>query len=257
MTAHKKSAGVVASSATPAVDSERLRQLAEDLGRALESGDHQAAEQAINALADSRQERFVTELARCVRNLHGALHNFQFDGRLAQLSSEIPDAKDRLNYVITLTEQAADRSLTVVEAGMPVVEDLKRQASDLATWLESDVPCDLLRSAELEFVHFAGAAAERLGQGLNEVLMAQEFQDLTGQVIRRVIELVQEVEDGLVQIIKATQPALAAAAGDPGDAQARMMRGEGPQVPDAQGRTKGDVYNSQDEVDDLLASLGF
>jgi chemotaxis protein CheZ len=109
------------------------------------------------------------------------------------------------------------------------------------------------RSLASNLSGFLGQVESDSGQlqgRLSEVLMAQGFQDLTGQIIRKVISLVQDVEDKLVQIIRLSRGRIPEAASGPD--QVKVVGG--PVVP---GVDQGDVVQGQDEVDDLLSSLGF
>jgi len=231
---------------------------ARELVRCLEAGDVGGADALVSQLTHLQEKALFQELGRLTRELHEAINGFLLDERLQQLARhEIPDATERLRYVISMTEQSANTTLNAVEASIPVVETLEQQAGRLSgEWQR-------FRNRELavqEFRRLADQLGLFLGQvasdsselhgRLSEVLMAQGFQDLTGQIIRKVIHLVQDVEDKLVQIIRLSGERLP-------NLERKVepvLRGPGPALP---GLDTADVVQGQDEVDDLLSSLGF
>jgi len=230
----------------------------------LEAGNAAAAEHAIDELGRIREQSLFRELGKMTRQLHDSLTSFALDSRMQSLAeSDIPDAKARLNHVITMTEDSANRTLTAVESTLPIAEQLQNSANDLHEQWErfrnKDMNVDEFRSMSKEIDAFLSVTRDNAGRihgNLSEVMMAQGFQDLTGQIIRRVINLVQEVEDNLVELIRLSG-SVETEAGDKATAQQKneLMQGVGPQVPGV-GDTSGSV-SGQDEVDDLLSSLGF
>jgi chemotaxis protein CheZ len=233
----------------------------------LEAGDLGAAEQLIEKLCRNREQNLFRELGKMTRQLHDSLTSFALDSRIQSIAeSDIPDAKARLNHVITMTEESANRTLTAVEGTLPIALQLRGSADNLHEQWErfrnKDMNIDEFRCMTREIDAFLSTTRDNAGRihdNLSDVMMAQGFQDLTGQIIRRVINLVQEVEDNLVELIRLSGGE-APAAGDNGAArQSRpednLMLGVGPQVPGT-GDTNGSL-SGQDEVDDLLSSLGF
>jgi len=233
----------------------------------LEAGNTNAAENLIDELGRMREQNLFRELGKMTRQLHDALNSFAVDSRMVSLAeSDIPDAKARLNHVITMTEESANRTLTAVEGTLPIAEQLQEQANTLhekwGRFCNKGMRVEEFRDMSKEIDGFLGITKGHAGQihsNLSEVMMAQGFQDLTGQIIRRVITLVQEVEDNLVELIrlsggarverrdKATEDA----------PECDLMRGVGPQVPGVDATGAGGSVSGQDEVDDLLSSLGF
>lgn len=234
----------------------------------LESGNGAAAEKLIEELGRIREQSLFRELGKMTRQLHDSLTSFALDSRMQALAeSDIPDAKARLNHVIAMTERSANRTLTAVEGTLPIAEQLQASADDLhAKWerfRNKDMNVDEFRSMSREIDDFLGATCEHAGQihsNLSEVMMAQDFQDLTGQIIRRVINLVQEVEDNLVELIRLSGGLESEGAAERGARKGKsddeqIMQGLGPQVPGVS--ETGATVSGQDEVDDLLSSLGF
>ena len=245
------------------IDNDALLEQARALVTLLESGNHTGAEQAIDELGRIREQSLFRELGKMTRQLHDSLTSFALDARMQSLAeSDIPDAKARLNHVITMTEDSANRTLTAVEGTLPIAEQLQNSANDLhGKWerfLNKDMNVDEFRRMSKEIDSFLTATRDDAGRihgNLSEVMMAQDFQDLTGQIIRRVINLVQEVEDNLVELIRLSGSVELETVERTVKPNSDLMQGIGPQVPgvaDASGSV-----SDQDEVDDLLSSLGF
>ncbi len=246
------------------LNDESLLGQARSLVAELEAGNVAAAEHAIDELGRIREQSLFRELGKMTRQLHDSLTSFALDSRMQSLAeSDIPDAKARLNHVIAMTEDSANRTLTAVESTLPIAEQLQNSADDLHQQWErfrnKDMSVAEFRSMSKEIDAFLSVTRDNAGRihgNLSEVMMAQGFQDLTGQIIRRVINLVQEVEDNLVELIRLSGSVETEAADKTAAQQNNeLMQGVGPQVPGV-GDTTGSV-SGQDEVDDLLSSLGF
>jgi chemotaxis protein CheZ len=162
---------------------------------------------------------------------------------------------ERLNYVISMTEQAARKTLTAIEESIPLNDAVGDHALNLQKEWERFTRREMepqeFRALSRKLNEYLGEvqdSTKKVHANLMDVLMAQEFQDLTGQVINRVIRLVQDVENSLVGLIKFSSQS--------GHAPAPADKGvlEGPQVNAA---SRSDVVANQDDVDDLLSSLGF
>ncbi len=229
------------------------------LAQTIEAGDSTEAARLLDELTSLREKTLFQELGRLTREFHEALQSFRLDSRIATLTSqEFPDARERLNYVVSMTAQSANRTMTAVEESMPICESLEEQASTLkAEWgrftqrkMSPDEFRDLSRRLG-EFLDSVNGDAPRLRANLQEVLMAQDFQDLTGQIIHRVVQLVDEVESNLVDLVRISGQGLVAER--PEEKKEDRIAASGPPVP---GVDTGTVAG-QDEVDDLLSSLGF
>ncbi len=229
------------------------------LVHALEGRRSAEADRILDDLTRLRERELFQELGKLTRSLHEALNSFRFDSKIVTLTErDIPDARERLRYVVSKTEQAANRTLKAVEESIPLARRLETQAREHKELWERFMRREMQVS---EFRRMARTLGEFLNQvignaaslhgSLSEVMIAQDYQDLTGQVIHRVINLVQEIEASLVELIRVAGGRLQAA--EP-EAPRSKTACEGPQI-NAQGRR--DVVSSQDEVDSLLASLGF
>lgn len=238
--------------------------LAKQLVTRLESGANDDAETLIAQLAGFRDSVLFNEIGRLTRELHNAIKEFVVEAQINEIAqNEMPDAAERLRYVITMTEQAANTTLNAVETALPISDTLNQDAKRLAAQWQKfkhrELTVDDFRvlSDDIgQFLQAAEGSSQTLHQLLEEVLMAQGFQDLTGQVIRKVIDLVTDVEVKLVELIRMTGTgAKAETEGESGRKRGRgaSMAG-GPAVP---GVDEGDRVQGQDGVDDLLSSLGF
>lgn len=203
--------------------------------------------------------RFIGVLTR---QLHDALNELGYADQLRGTVNSLPDAKSRLSYISRLTGEAAEKVLTRVDLAKTVHDSVAKETQRIATLIVKD-PVKAVACGELmNYVDFVNKSNEAIDQHLTEIMMAQDFHDLTGQVIARVVSLATTIEDQLVQLLIQTAPPAVAvmASGDIEAAQAASWHSAetenlaGPVV-DAEGRS--DVVTDQSQVDDLLASLGF
>jgi len=242
-------------------------ELARQLVSQLEEGDEQAANATVDDLTRMRESEMFQQIGRLTRDLHDSLNSFQIDTRISTLAEEeIPDARDRLRYVVSMTDQAATRTLNAVEECIPLCDELQDNVSEIdrewQRFLRRELSADEFRSLSRAIrSHLANSGDElvKLKTNLNEILMAQDFQDLTGQIIHRVIGLVEEVEGNLVELIRISGSSQAASESREGkqaseEEQRSGIEAQGPQVP---GVDADEAVSGQDEVDELLSSLGF
>jgi chemotaxis protein CheZ len=238
-------------------DNKTRLEMAQALVECLQAGNEAEADQLIDSLAKGcKQDELFVEVGRLTRELHEAINGFLLDAKISDMTTvEIPDAKERLNYVITMTQQSADRTLNEVEKCLPMVEVLERESKQLSDeWCKLRkrmLSKDEFKDLSDRLIHFLEQTQKDsalLHASLSEVLMAQDFQDLTGQIIRKVIALVQDVEQKLVKLVRITGNRL-----DDGKKEKKEELA-GPAIP---GLDQGDQVTSQDDVDDLLSSLGF
>jgi chemotaxis protein CheZ len=232
---------------------------ARDLVATMERGDETGAKDVIDDLTNIRESDLYQEMGKLTRELHDAITAFGMDEQINKLAEmEIPNARQRLRHVIEMTDQAANRTLEAVENSLPICEAMGSRSRELHTEWNRFTKRDMNLT---EFVHLAKRLddffatntgdADKLRDSLNNVLMAQDFQDLTSQIIKKVITLVEEVESNLVALVKLTS-------GKNTKTNAAQQQSSeilaGPVVPGV--NDKG-VVSGQDEVDDLLSSLGF
>ncbi|MGA2552844.1 MAG: protein phosphatase CheZ [Burkholderiaceae bacterium] len=198
-------------------------------------------------------EELFDRVGRLTRCLHDALAELGYDKAMAKVVGALPDARDRLTYISTLTQDAAERALEAVESAMPLQEEIASAARSLSEkW-------DAVFEGKLEVSEFRGLALatrsllkelpERTDQTqkkLLDIMMAQDFHDLTGQVIKKIVDLAHMVETELVDVLIAAHP-------EDRHAHEELVL-NGPVIR-AEGRT--DVVTNQAQVDELLGQLGF
>ena len=228
----------------------------------LEAGDNESATQLLESSSMKDSVELFIEVGKLTRQLHDSMNNFHLDERIANMANEdIPDAQTRLIYVIEQTEEAANKTMDAVDECMPIAEKINTGIGNiLPKWkklMTRQLQLGEFKSLCYEmdgFLEESSTDSARLNELLTEVLMAQGYQDLTGQVIRRVIELVKEVEDSLVEMLTMFGPPEVDEKSNKSVKQSDKVKAEGPII-DAEQRD--DVVSDQDDVDDLLSSLGF
>lgn len=211
-------------------------------------------EQPLQPPERAAQEEMLARVGQMTRMLHDNLRGLGFDQLIAKAAHDIPDARDRLDYVARMTEQAAQRVLTATENAMPMQDNIEAGAVNLTNdWQAtlqapfSEQQYRLVAERTLTYLEETRSHATSSRQQLLDIMMAQDFQDLTGQVIKKVTELAQGIEEQLVQLLVDYTPA---------DSRRETGSGllNGPQInPTA----SADVVSNQGQVDDLLESLGF
>lgn len=199
------------------------------------------AQWAEAAAEEARSAAMFNRVGQITRQLHDALQELGYADRLKDTAGELPDAKSRLNYIAKLTGEAAEKVLNSVDAA----KVKQNEVVQISRLLESLFPAKPALAEQLFRLRVCG---EQTDQHLTDIMMAQDFHDLTGQVISRVVKLAAAIEDQLLQLLVDVAPApVHQAKSDPMDLSGPVVN------PD--GRT--DVAASQQDVDDLLASLGF
>jgi chemotaxis protein CheZ len=206
---------------------------------------------AAAASGEVEDKPMFERLGGIVRLLHDSLRELGYDKALNEASSQIVDAQDRLEYVATLTEQAANKVLNTLDDGMPAQDVLQKQARVMETrW--NDLFAGKLGIEEFKVLagdskSFASAvseATEAEKARLLDIMMAQDFQDITGQLIKKVVAITKTVEKELADLLRDNAPP---------PLREKLLAKEplmvGPSVPS--------VALDQDNVDDLLADLGF
>ncbi|GLS89446.1 protein phosphatase CheZ [Psychromonas marina] len=230
----------------------------------LEANEIIAANEIVEQASDiSISEGQVFEkVGELTRELHDALVSFQNDTRLIDMAGhDIPDAKLRLNYVIEMTDKAANKTMDAVDNCLPIADKLIADLDAVKPSWQGLMNRELALGDFKKLCHQidglieeSSSSAINLRTSLTDILMAQDFQDLTGQMIRRVIDLVQEIELKLVGILTVCSSEENAEIKKETACIDNNIKAEGPII-DAESRD--DVVNGQDDVDDLLSSLGF
>ena len=198
-------------------------------------------------------EQLVNRIGHLTRQMREGMRELGLDKGIARAAEAIPDARDRLSYVAQMTERAAERALNAIDVAQPIQEDLSRQAVQLGkrwdVWFESPLELDDARDLVKDTRGYLAEAPRQTSATnaqLMEIMMAQDFQDLTGQVIKKMMDVIQDMETQLLQLLIDNAPP-----------EKRQEAGQGllngPQIK----LGNADAVDGQGQVDDLLASLGF
>ena len=193
----------------------------------------------------------VQRIARLTRMLRESMRELGLDYAIKEAAQSIPDARDRLRYVGRMTEQAANRVLTAVEHAQPLQDELTADAKSLQErWARLDQGHDVEAQADViadtrQFILDIPNKTQQTQENLLEIIMAQDFQDLTGQVLQGMLNVIGTLETELVQVFMDSVPAEKREEAD------SLLNG--PVI----GNKSDNVVSDQDEVDDLLSSLGF
>lgn len=178
------------------------------------------------------------QLGQITRQLHETLDQFGFMPRLQHSALGLPEARDRLSYIASKTGEAADKVLTAVELAKQDRARITAAARQVAQ--ANAASSGAAQPAIQAYVDEVDAAAARIDAHLTDIMVAQDFHDLTGQMVAKIVDLAIELEDGLLQLLLRAAPT-----------EAGVSR------PAADASRHGDVAGSQREVDELLATLGF
>ena len=213
-----------------------------------------AAAAATPAEAGSGDEVVYNKLGHLARNLHDSLRGLGYDKLLEDTARQMPDARQRLTYIAEMTEQAASKVLNAADIAKPVQDEMIAVSNVMSQrWdkmFANQLSVDEFKALAADTRTFFKQAPQRLqitNDQLMAIVMAQDFQDLTGQVIKKVVEMAQDMETQLVSVLIEAMP-------DERRAETPEGLMNGPVI-NAQGRS--DVVTSQSQVDDLLESLGF
>jgi len=186
------------------------------------------------------------QLGLITRQLHDTLTHLGVMPKLQVAADGLPDARSRLNYIAKKTSEAAEKVLNSVDHAKADHAHIASETRRIAAAIVKDPVKAVASGSVMNFVGDVEAATARIDQHLTDIMLAQDFHDLTGQVVAKVVSLAAELEDSLVKLLVQAAP--------PEQAQKVEAALQGPVV-NHDGRT--DVVKNQSEVDDLLASLGF
>ena len=187
------------------------------------------------------------QIGTITRLLHDTLQQLGVMPMLQHAADGIPDARSRLSYIATKTAEAADKVLTSVDQAKAEHVSISAQTRSLAAALAADPVRAVASGAVLNFVNEVEARTQRIDAHLTDIMMAQDFHDLTGQVVAKVVALANDLEASLVKLLVQVVP--------PEQRERVDLAVLNGPVVDPEGRT--DVLSNQGEVDELLASLGF
>ncbi|POZ62334.1 protein phosphatase CheZ [Chromobacterium alticapitis] len=240
-------------------DSPELEALFESISRQHQQEEEVAAapvaEQMMAAPgAEPTPTTMYEQIGQLTRKMHDALRDLGYDKSLEKVAEAIPDAKDRLSYIASLTESSAERVLNATDIAKPFQDALENQANALSErWeklyanLLSVEEFKMLAAETRQYLKEVPSQTQATNTQLLEIVMAQDFQDLTGQVIKKMMGMVKILETELVHFLIEFSPD-----NKKGELNSSLLNG-----PVINPEGKADVVTSQQQVDDLLESLGF
>jgi chemotaxis protein CheZ len=189
------------------------------------------------------------------RQLHDSMRGLGLTDKLKELAGELPDAKSRLSYIARLTGDAADKVLNRVDLAKAQQDYIAAETRRIGALIVKDPVAAVAKGDVMNFISDVEASTKEVDGHLTEIMMAQDFHDLTGQVIAKVVTLAANIEEQLIQLLLQTAPTETVAkpvAPEPVIEYKPSLNG-----PAVDAATNPDVVKGQSEVDDLLASLGF
>ena len=212
-----------------------------------------AHENASGETVPDSAEQLINRIGQLTRQMRESIRELGLDKGIAKAAQAIPDARDRLGYIAQMTERAAERALNAIDVAQPIQDGLASQAKALTrrwdAWFAHPVELDAARELVLDNRAYLASVPQQVSATnaqLMEIMMAQDFQDLTGQVIKKMMHVIQDVDTQLLQLLIDNAPPEKRH-----DASHGLLHG--PQTAAGQ----PDAVDGPDQVDDLLASLGF
>ncbi|MGZ3253470.1 MAG: protein phosphatase CheZ [Burkholderiaceae bacterium] len=206
-----------------------------------------APDSAAEPSQENSNKPIFDRLGGIVRLMHDSLRELGYDRALSDAATQITDAQDRLEYIATLTEQAANKVLNTIDEGMPAQDTLAKSAKDMdSRWtqlFEGDMSLEDFKKLATDSKQFSNTVIESTETEkarLLAIMMAQDFQDITGQLIKKIVMITQKVESELAQILRDNAPP-------------ELVKEKPHEL--MQGPTASALV--QDDVDSLLEGLGF
>lgn len=204
------------------------------------------------SVGDSAEE-LVNRIGHLTRQMRESIRELGLDKSIVKLAEAIPNGRDRLGYIAQMTERAAERALNAIDVAQPIQDGLAKQARDLTqrwdAWFANPVELDQARELVLDNRNYLSMVPQQVSATntqLMEIVMAQDFQDLTGQVIKKMMHMIKDMDTQLLQLLIDNAPLEKRQ-----EASNSLLHG--PQT--TPGQT--DAVDDQEQVDDLLDSLGF
>lgn len=241
---------------------EMLSQKLDKLSELVENDDLASVKGLIEEMKADRDEALYSEVASLTKAVHVSAHRFHCDADKQESEmqpNELHDASDRLEYIVDMTSKAANTTIDLVDKTVPCANNMRSQAQLLgAEWerlRRKEMSPEEFRAFSAQMTQFFQTLqtdADAIHQNLSDIVVAQEYQDLTGQVINNVGSTIGSIENDFAELERlATHVDSITGTEHEFEEKKTDMKGEGPQIKAAE-----DVVSGQDDVDDLLASLG-
>lgn len=191
------------------------------------------------------EEEQVAKIGRAAARLHRLLKELGHTKGLQQSASTMPDARERLSFIDKTMHEASERTISAVESSLPLTSSTRKSCSDMAEQLSNaeDLAHHALVQQTVSRLGEIAASGETLHHNLMQIMEAQEFRDVAGQMVNKILDAAEEIEKILLDILREYAP----------DTDDSLISKEGL----TSGPSIKNGLNGQDEVDDLLASMGF
>lgn len=206
---------------------------------------------AISTKTEAPMHDVHQRIGQLTRQLHDSLNGLGLTEQLKDSVEELPDAKSRLTYIARLTGDAAEKVLNSVDQAKSLHDEIAMETRRIAELIVKDPVAAVAKGHVMNFVTHVEQSSKAIDKHLTEIMMAQDFHDLTGQVIARVVSLTSTIEEQLVQLLIETAPAVSTKTTPVAERQHALS---GPAISP---ENNPDIVTNQSQVDDLLASLGF
>ncbi|MDF1763670.1 MAG: protein phosphatase CheZ [Oleibacter sp.] len=245
--------------------SAEMKTLAENLLSELDKGDVKSALALVNTLNSVRDQTLFNEIGKLTRALHDSIRNIDIDGE--NTSSDLDYTRNKLTYVLEMTGKSANTTLDLADASVPLVNEISESSNELSKrwqqFLRRELSPDDFRELTRDIGHYLDNTAvhsNELRDKISQIVLAQDFQDLTGQIIHKVADLIIDVEKRLVSLVSmaASVDQITGisheSAKDENTKSSDQLDivADGPQI-----NSSSSTVSNQDDVDDLLSSLGF
>jgi chemotaxis protein CheZ len=193
------------------------------------------------------------QIGLLTRQLHDSLNGLGLAEKVKEWSGELPDAQSRLSYIARLTGEAAEKVLNRVDQAKAEHDHIASETRRIGELITKDPVGAVARGHVMNFISDVEQSSRKVDEHLTEIMMAQDFHDLTGQVIAKVVNLAATIEEQLLLLLVQTAPP------ESKDKLQQAPENKGPALagPVVAGQTFTEVVTDQSQVDDLLASLGF
>ncbi|NCN71477.1 MAG: protein phosphatase CheZ [Rhodoferax sp.] len=212
---------------------------------------------AAHTNSDTSQDDVHQRLGTLTRQLHDSLNGLGLTDKVKNWAGEIPDAKSRLTYIARLTGEAAEKVLNSVDQAKVHHDHIATETRRIGALIVKDPVAAVAKGHVMNFITDVEESSKEIDKNLTDIMMAQDFHDLTGQVISKVVALAANIESQLLQLLVITAPTDAVAKPAPVPVDTKPVSEPVLQGPVVNPEGNPDVVTGQSEVDDLLASLGF
>ena len=129
------------------------------------------------------------QIGSITRLLHDTMQQLGVMPKLQVAADGLPDARSRLNYIASKTADAANKVLNSVDQAKLDHAAISQATREIAQAIVTDPVRAVASGAVMNFVHDVEQRTAAIDGHLTDIMMAQDFHDLTGQVVAKVVTL--------------------------------------------------------------------